>query len=193
VEGKFGLHITNAKPATEFVLKGSGVEIKCAEILLQLGASLSAGSGVSLGIRSAGLVIHFVKCTLPVPENCKIKEELVLTTTLDSSPTPRAEDKKTLYFPEKGVTFTTITIEGNGGECLIQGKNAVTAFKGKEGEGPLCNAPDGETTTVLHLTECTGTTKNTNLKFAGKEIEFKGNFGVLLEGMKTKWAVILGK
>jgi hypothetical protein len=193
VEGKFGLHITNAKPATEFVLKGAGVEIKCPEILLQLGATLTAGSGVSLGIRSAGIVLHFVKCQLPVPENCKIKEELVLTTTLDGIPTPKAEDNKILFLPEKGITFTTITVEGNGGECLIAGKDAVTALKGKEGEGPLCNAPGGETTTILHLTECTGTTKLTNLKFAGKEVEVKGNVSTLLEGMKTKWAVILGK
>jgi hypothetical protein len=193
VEGKFGLHITNAKPATEFILKGSGVEIKCPEILLQLGATLTAGTGVSLGIRFAGIILHFVKCQLPVPENCKIKEELVITTTLDGVPPKPAEDKKILFLPEKGTNFSTITVEENGGTCLIAGKQNVTALNSNEGEGPLCNAPDIETTTILHLTECTGTTKLTHLKFAGKEVEFKGNFSTLLEGMKTKWAIILGK
>jgi hypothetical protein len=195
VEGTFKLHIADdpTTPTKAFVLKGSSIQLKCPEILLQLGATITAGKTVSLGIKLAGVVLHFIGCTVPEPEHCIINNSLIITTTLDGVPTPKAEDKKLLFLPEKGTTFSTVKVESSGGTCLIAGSDVVAALNGKEGEGPLCTDNDIETTTILHLLECEGTTKSTNLKFAGKEVEFKGAVSTLLENEKTKWAIILGK
>jgi hypothetical protein len=40
---------------------------------------------------------------------------------------------------------------------------------------------------------CEGSTKLSNIGFAGKEAEIEGAISTLLESEKTKWAVILGK
>jgi hypothetical protein len=197
VTGAYRLHVNNdpTKPTKEFELSGSELEFKCPEILLQLGATLSASAagGKNLGIRVSGLVAHFIRCTVPKPLHCVLKENLILTTTLDAIPTPKAEDKKFLVLPESGIIFSTITFESSGGTCLIAGKSNVTSLNGNAQEGPLCNAPDTETTSILHLGECTGAAGTTNLKLDEKEVNVKGNVSVLLEGQKTKWAVILGK
>jgi hypothetical protein len=197
VTGSYRLHINNdpTKPTKAFELTGAEIEIKCLESLLQLGATLTASvaGGKSLGIRVSGLVAHFVGCLVPKPAHCVLKENLVLSTALDAVPTPNAEDKKFLVLPETGGTFSTITFESSGGTCLIAGKSNVTSLHGKQEEGPLCNAPDTETTSILHLAECTGAAGTTNLRLDEEEVGFKGNVSALLEGQKTKWAVILGK
>ncbi len=195
VEGTFKLHIADdpTTPTKAFIIRGSEVEIRCPEMLLQLNAAVSAGKAISLGIRLSGMVAHFIHCQAPKPEHCVINNELIITTTLDAAPTPKAEDGRVIFLPEKGTLFTTIKLEGSGGTCLIAGVDNVTALNGNEGEGPICNSPGGETTTILHLTECPGTTKDTNLKFAGKEVEVMGNCSVLLQSQITKWAIILGK
>jgi hypothetical protein len=195
--GSFRLHINNdpTKPTKEFELKGGGIELNCPEILLQLGANLTASTagGKSLGIRVSGIVLHFIRCRVPSPSNCKLNENLIISKTLDAVPTPKAEDKKFLVLPETGIIFSTFAFENNGGTCLVAGKLNVTALNGKTEEGPLCNAPDDETTSILHLAECTGAAGTTNLQLLEREVGFKGNFSALLEGQKTKWAVILGK
>jgi hypothetical protein len=196
VEGTFKLHISDdpTAPTKEFILRGAEVEIRCPEILLQLSATIAAGKTVSLGARLGGMVAHFIGCKLPSPAHCSVENELILTRTLDGvPPSSSEEDNLTLFLPETGDEFTILKIDSSGGTCLIAGIQKVVSLNGREGEGPLCKSPDAETTTTLHLTECTGGTGLAHLKFAGKEVEVKGNCSVLLEGQKTKWAVILGK
>jgi hypothetical protein len=194
VEGTFKLHVNNdpTTPTKEFVIKGSEVEVKCPEILLRTDALMTTSTKAP-GVSFSNIVLHFIRCSAPAPEHCVVNGSLILSTTLSGrGPTP-AENNLLLVFPTTGTIFAAIKLESSGGTCLIAGNNTVTSLRGHEKEGPLCKAPGAATTTILHLVECTGTTKLTNLKFVGKEVEFKGNISALLAGQTTKWAVVLGE
>ncbi len=197
-EKKFAFCVGSAKTLTEGkefdidvassgenVLEAAGITIKCPKILETL-TLLTAEKGV---VKFNKFQLHFVECAVTVGEHCVLESALILTEPLNGLAIAKKEVK---FYPESGTQFATITILSSGGTCLVAGKDKVVAKEGKAEEGPLCGVPTAETPATSHLVECGG--KASNLKFAGKEATFKGNFTAtyLAAGKATEYSFIEG-
>jgi hypothetical protein len=190
--GTFNVHVKSdpTTPTKAIIIKGKsgGIELSCPEVLLSTSAKITSSSGPAT-VKITNLTLHFVSCAAPKPAHCVINNGLIISTTLDGVTT--GKDEVMLFLPEKGVAFATIKLESSGGTCVLAGNDLVKAENEKEGEGPLCNLPGIEKTTILHLIECTGGATS-HLKFGEEPAEVTGD-GTYLLTSGTKWAVILGE
>jgi hypothetical protein len=190
--GTFNLHINNdpTTPTKAWIWSGksAGIEFNCPEILSTTTAKLTSTSAPA-SVKITNITLHFVGCTAPKPAHCVINNGLILLTSLDGVTT--GKDELLLLLPEKGATFGIFHIESSGGTCILAGNDLLRSEKEKEGEGPLCNLPSIEKTTILHLVECVGGATS-HLKLGEEPEDLTGNASILLT-TGTKWAVILGE
>ena len=137
-------------------------------------------------------ILHFIECNTNLAA-CGIENELVITNKLLQETTGK---EKVLIYPETGTVFATIHFVNKGGKtCGLPKTLEVKSQKGKEKEGPLCNAPEIELTKKEHTIECTGAAGTNNLVLGEEEATFKGNFFTLLMKGETaeEWAIVEGK
>jgi hypothetical protein len=164
---KFNIDIRQDGSPPDYVLSAAGITILCSELL----STLTLQSALKGVIKFGSFQLHFVKCKVAAGEHCVLENELILTEKLNGKVIAKKEVE---FYPETGTTFATIKINSSGGECLVAGNDKVVAKEGKAEEGPICLIPSAEEVTASKLLECGA--KPSNLKFAGKEAKFSGNF-----------------